>query len=533
MSLCSNRIISVTDARGAIYIGVWGTLRVQEQKFDISPWRDAYGDGQILVLVQRRGDEIPYEAADVTVSESGIATWTFTEADTAIVGEGKAALVYIVGNERVARTEPYQTYVAPTIGISDNDPQDPWADWYTRVLAASAAAVAAMGGAETAQTAAEAAQTASETAQGKAEDAQVKAEAAQTAAETAQTSAETAQGKAEAAQTAAETAQGLAETAQGLAETAQTAAAASASDALASSQTAQAWAEGKRGDADVPSTDPAYHNNAKYWSEQAAQTLSSAQELLNDLNTHRYDAFASETQSGESILHTDIGADGVPIKKASVTVTGGSGTVVLRHLGKNLFDKNGVTFVRGKRIKTDGTIEDSAVYAYSDVFIPVQPNTTYKFSGFFPPNDETTLYIAFYTEPNLTAFTRRLTGGVQVNPSFTTAANERYIVLMAANTKIRAAAPHTLLATYNNTAQLERGSAATTFAPYSAQDVTIPVDGAGTYTPDSLPWTVLGDNTFLLLPGEGITAKMSVTYRCDPTLAYDKLKAAIVAAGTT
>lgn len=33
----------------------------------------------------------------------------------------------------------------------------------------------------------------------------------------------------------------------------------------------QAWAEGKRGNTDVASTDPQYHNNAKYWAEQASQ----------------------------------------------------------------------------------------------------------------------------------------------------------------------------------------------------------------------------------------------------------------------
>lgn len=43
----------------------------------------------------------------------------------------------------------------------------------------------------------------------------------------------------------------------------------SAGEADFSSKTAQAWAEGKRGTAEVPATDPAYHNNAKYWAEQA------------------------------------------------------------------------------------------------------------------------------------------------------------------------------------------------------------------------------------------------------------------------
>lgn len=42
-----------------------------------------------------------------------------------------------------------------------------------------------------------------------------------------------------------------------------------ASEADSSAKTAQAWAEGKRGTAEVPATDPAYHNNAKYWAQQA------------------------------------------------------------------------------------------------------------------------------------------------------------------------------------------------------------------------------------------------------------------------
>lgn len=43
----------------------------------------------------------------------------------------------------------------------------------------------------------------------------------------------------------------------------------SAGEADSSAKTAQAWAEGKRGTAEVPATDPAYHNNAKYWAQQA------------------------------------------------------------------------------------------------------------------------------------------------------------------------------------------------------------------------------------------------------------------------
>lgn len=98
------------------------------------------------------------------------------------------------------------------------------------------------------------------------------------------TSANTAKAGAEAAKTAAETAKTAAETAKSSAETAKTAAANSATAAAGSASTAaekagaaardaedaEAWAVGKRNGVAVGSDDPAYHNNAKYYKEQAS-----------------------------------------------------------------------------------------------------------------------------------------------------------------------------------------------------------------------------------------------------------------------
>ena len=42
------------------------------------------------------------------------------------------------------------------------------------------------------------------------------------------------------------------------------------SQGQAQAQNAEAWANGTRSGAAVGSSDPAYHNNAKYWEEQAA-----------------------------------------------------------------------------------------------------------------------------------------------------------------------------------------------------------------------------------------------------------------------
>ena len=77
-----------------------------------------------------------------------------------------------------------------------------------------------------------------------------------------------------AAKTAAETAQGLAED---------------------SAEDAEAWAVGQRNGQDVPSTDPAYHNNSKYWAEQANPTaLSNMSDValgtLSDGDVLEYDS---------------------------------------------------------------------------------------------------------------------------------------------------------------------------------------------------------------------------------------------------
>ena len=73
-------------------------------------------------------------------------------------------------------------------------------------------------------------------------------------------------------QTIADTAQGYANTALQAktdAQTAQTGAETAQTNASNSAKDAEAWAVGKRNGTDVPSTDPAYENNSKYWQERA------------------------------------------------------------------------------------------------------------------------------------------------------------------------------------------------------------------------------------------------------------------------
>lgn len=97
------------------------------------------------------------------------------------------------------------------------------------------------------------------------------AEVAKTSAETANTNAQSAKSSAESAKTAAKQAKTQAQIAKTAAETAESHAKTSEQNAKNYELNAESWAVGKRNNVDVGTTDPAYHNNSKYYSEVAYQ----------------------------------------------------------------------------------------------------------------------------------------------------------------------------------------------------------------------------------------------------------------------
>ena len=86
-------------------------------------------------------------------------------------------------------------------------------------------------------------------------------------------------------------------------------------DALgqAQAENSEAWANGTRGGVDVPSTDPAYHNNAKYWKDQAQAVVSNTFAGLEDVDVSnplngQVPTYNSTTQKWENaaVPTTDI-----------------------------------------------------------------------------------------------------------------------------------------------------------------------------------------------------------------------------------
>lgn len=136
------------------------------------------------------------------------------------------------------------------------------------------------GAAETARAAAQAAREAAETARTAAETARELAESARAAAKNAESGAVDAQSAAEQAAEAAFNAQGLAETAMAAAQGAALAAAtakdqaqAAALSSAGSADEAEAWAAGTVDGVPVPSSHPAYQNNAKWYKDQASAII--------------------------------------------------------------------------------------------------------------------------------------------------------------------------------------------------------------------------------------------------------------------
>ena len=182
-------------------------------------------------------------------------------------------------------------------------------DYYNIVAAQIAAAIeagakgdAAIAAAETATEAAETAtnaKTAAENAKAAAESAKSAAESAKTSAESAKTTAVNSANTATNAKTAAESAKTSAESSASSAET-------SAQNAAQDAEDAEAWAVGQRNGVDVPSTDPAYQNNAKYYKDLAQSAsgggvLSVNGKTPNDSGTVTLVASDINTSSGDSV----------------------------------------------------------------------------------------------------------------------------------------------------------------------------------------------------------------------------------------
>lgn len=136
------------------------------------------------------------------------------------------------------------------------------------------------------------------------------------------------------------------------ASAAATAASGSASDAADSAEDSEAWAVGQRGGVDVPSTDPTYHNNAKYWKDQAQAAVSSTFAGLEDVEL-------TDPSDGQAPLY-DAATGKWKNGNVSVDISGKADKV------------NGATNGHLAALDSDGNLKDSGI-ASGDVHTGTLP----------------------------------------------------------------------------------------------------------------------------------------------------------------
>lgn len=168
-----------------------------------------------------------------------------------------------------------------------------------------------------------------------------------------------------------------------------------------------------------------------------------------------------------------------------------TGENVVKVVGKNLFDKDGVTilnaYISGANVITAQPQNRTAI-------VPLQPNTTYTLSGTrskipdTATDDFIALLVSSSTEPAIGSSGRRVgvTTDLNMNFTFTTDLTENWLALKVANTA-NSNFDETMA-----TIQLELGNSASSFEPYTAQDYTISLGelelaGVGEIQPDGLP----------------------------------------------
>lgn len=123
----------------ALMLGRRGENEARQIVFDLTAWQELYGAGVAQLIHQRAGDAAPYPA--ILLQTDTLAIWTLFDADTAIEGEGKAELQYLVGDQ-LAKSCTWQTFTEASLG-DPGDPPEPEKAWVDQVLQAGVTAQAA------------------------------------------------------------------------------------------------------------------------------------------------------------------------------------------------------------------------------------------------------------------------------------------------------------------------------------------------------------------------------------------------------
>ena len=566
------RIIEANSQK--LNLGRQGENRAVQVRFPfVTAWRQTYGTGgNFQLLVQRPGELASY-GVPVRIAE-GRVLWDVTDTDTASAGRGKAELLYMVGNVRV-KSLVWETVITESLSDPSPTPPDPWTSWMDDILSSGSTAIAAR------DAAAEAAEDAEAWAVGKrggtdvpSTDDTYKNHAKYYAAQ-AGGSVTLAEEYAARARASAETSEAWAVGTRGgeavpasdaaynknarfyadRASNDQIRAAGYAAESAMHRDESEAWARGTIAGAEIPAADEQYHNNAKYYAEAAAGSAAAAAasadaaassastlEDYSELARRTLAAFPRLTVSGNPVAITD-GAENLPIASVTARIDGsqaGSGAPAPDNLRPLTgYRSAGVTVYNGEGEMHEIHISGfgSIGYVYKGVmdftsgiltvnWVLLTFNGTENWNKPFSTENNYCFRHTLFNEAVKTGTDFRVCSHYP-NASVTSGTSEKGFYAYNSNTAVYvqfrpANLPYTAtVADWKAylAAQYEAGTPVQAAFAY-AEPKTFQL------TPSEIT-TVLGENRIIADSGE-----LTLTYRADPTLLYEKLQAALLTAGT-
>lgn len=163
---------------------------------------------------------------------------------------------------------------------------------------------------------------------------------------------------------------------------AKTGAETAATNSAASSQDAESWAVGTRGGVPVPSTDPAYENNAEYWAHHTSSSLAGLTDT--DINNPtdgevlKYNGATSKWENGQAAAGggstIEVSTTESPLYGQTVTLTDGVTTLT------QTFDNTGHATFSG--VTMTGNLTIACLTASTSLNVPYFGNYTAVVSSF-------------------------------------------------------------------------------------------------------------------------------------------------------
>ena len=115
-----------------IYLGCQGENRARTISIDVSAWLDLYPNGTITIWHRRNGDEVPGPTGAVLDRENGILSWTPTNTDTYVAGEGEAE-IRLAEDGVIKKSRTVITGVSPSVTGAGEPLGSGWQDYINAV----------------------------------------------------------------------------------------------------------------------------------------------------------------------------------------------------------------------------------------------------------------------------------------------------------------------------------------------------------------------------------------------------------------